>query len=108
MIFSCDERLPLRKLTADLNGRQFGSGSSILSGRTGEKVFSDSFSLTQTADHLIRARPFFDAEGIVNEGYRYPLVEKGVIQAAYTDRRTADRQGQATTPFPAWLRQVCG
>jgi PmbA protein len=91
VIFSCDDILPLRKLLYDLSGKQYGSGSSLLAGRIGEKVFSHRFTLTQTADHMTRPRPFFDAEGVVNEGYRYPLVEEGVVRAAYTDRRTADR-----------------
>lgn len=33
--------------------------------------------------------PFFDAEGVVNNEYRYALIEKGVIKTPYTDKRTA-------------------
>jgi PmbA protein len=91
VIFSCEDQLLLSKLRGDLNGRLYGSGSSLLAGRAGEKVFSDLFSLTQTADHTRRAQPFFDAEGTVNDGYRYPLITDGTVKAAYTDRRTADR-----------------
>ena len=91
VVFSTDDPLMLRKLRGDLNGHQFGSGSSLLAGRMGEKLFSSGFSLTQTADHLIRPMPFFDAEGVVNDGYGFPLVEEGILRGVYTDRRTADR-----------------
>jgi PmbA protein len=91
VIFSSEDPLMLKKLRGDLNGHQFGSGSSLLAGRIGEKLFSSCFSLTQTADHLIRPFPFFDAEGVVNDGYRVPLVEEGIFLSVYTDRRTADR-----------------
>ncbi len=91
VIFSTEDPLMLKKLRSDLSGHQFGSGSSLLAGRMGEKLFSSGFSLTQTADHMIRPRPFFDAEGVVNNDYRFPLVEEGTFRAVYTDRRTADR-----------------
>lgn len=31
--------------------------------------------------------PFFDAEGVVNNEYRYALIEKGVINTPYTDKK---------------------
>ncbi len=91
VIFSVNDRLFLKKIILDLNGHQYGSGSSLLSGRMGERIFDESFSVIQTPDHLIQSEPFFDAEGTVNDDYIYPLIEEGVLKAVCTDKRTADR-----------------
>ena len=91
IVFSAGDPLFWRKLRSDLSGHQFGTGSSLLSGKTGQKIFDEKFSVTQTADHMICPQRFFDAEGVVNNDYRYPLIENGSLRAVYTDRRTSDR-----------------
>ncbi|MDF2987969.1 MAG: putative Zn-dependent protease-like protein [Eubacterium sp.] len=79
---------PLIKFMTDLNGRDFGTGSSLFSGKLGQKIFSENFTLFNSmnpADTCLT--PFFDAEGVVNESYSFPLIENGVLRAANTDKK---------------------
>jgi PmbA protein len=81
------------RLPWELSGRAYGTGASLLTGKIGQKVFGDRFSLTQCNDPAAHEDCFFDVEGVVNEGFRYPLIEGGVLRAVYTDRRIAARYG---------------
>lgn len=85
------------RLPSELGGRAYGTGASLLAGKIGRKVFGERFSLAQCNDPGITDDCFFDREGVVNEGFRYPLVEDGVLRAVFTDRRTASRYGLAHT-----------
>lgn len=89
VIFIENSELVLKQLISDLEGNRYGSGASLFSKKIGEKLFSDSFSLFQTTHPDDTFDPFFDAEGAFNEGYRYLLIEDGILKAAYTDRKTA-------------------
>ena len=82
--------LGFSKLIEDLNGLSFGSKTSLLSDKAGQKVFNNDFTLYQSLnpDDNIGA-PFFDAEGIVNKDYRYTLIENGTVITPYTDKKTA-------------------
>jgi PmbA protein len=81
---------PMNKLISDLEANVFASGSSLFSDKIGQKVFSEDFTFYQSLnpDDAINI-PFFDAEGVVNNEYRYALIEKGVIKTPYTDKKTA-------------------
>lgn len=81
------------RLPWELSGRAFGTGASLLAGKLGRKVFGDRFSLSQCNDPEKAEDCFFDMEGVVNEGFRYPLVKEGVLSAVYTDRRISARYG---------------
>jgi PmbA protein len=87
----------LRKFYMDMNGVSFASGASLLSGRTGEKIFSKDFTLLQCHDPERGCGCFFDTEGVVTDGFLYPLIEDGVLRAAYTDKRTAAMFGLPLT-----------
>jgi PmbA protein len=89
VIFSTQQGRPLLKLLSDLNGRTCAMGSSLLSGKRGKKIFSSRFSLYQSLDPEEGLSSFFDAEGTVQEGFRYPLIRDGVFECPYTDKRTA-------------------
>ena len=79
---------PLKKFMTDLNGRDFGTGSSLFSGKLGQKVFSENLTLFNSMNPDDTClMPFFDAEGIINNNYRYPLIENGVLRAANTDKK---------------------
>ena len=72
-----------------LNGRTFATGGSVLSDKRGQKVFSDQFTLYQCNDPKASGRAIFDAEGTVNEDYRYTLINDGTIVTPYTDKKNA-------------------
>lgn len=86
MFFSSDSTY-YAKLAESLNGLFYGSGTSLFSGKIGEKLFSEKVAVYQTRnkdDHIYL--PFFDFEGTVNPEDRYTLVHNGVIKSAYTNR----------------------
>lgn len=91
VIFATNE-IPTGKFISDLNGKIFASGSSLFSNKMGEKVFNENFTFYHSLnpDDVFNT-PFFDAEGVVNNNYRYALIDKGVINSPYTDKRTAKR-----------------
>lgn len=89
VVFLTSETRPLSKIVQNLNGLHYGSGSSIFSGKIGEKLFSEHFSLDHLLDPEQRIGPFFDVEGTVNPGYTYPMISEGVLKAVYTDKKTA-------------------
>lgn len=91
VVFSADDTSPLRKFLTDLEGNKFGSNSSLFSGKLGQRLFSKDFTLYQTNNPKDLPGSFFDTEGTINENYRYALIDKGVLMAPFTDKRTADK-----------------
>ncbi|EOD01230.1 metallopeptidase TldD-related protein [Caldisalinibacter kiritimatiensis] len=89
VIFSTGEQLPMMKFLKDLHGHSFGSKSSLLSEKLNKKVFNDKFTLYQNRNPKETMEPFFDAEGVVNDGYVYTLIENGKILTSYTDKKTS-------------------
>lgn len=78
------------KLLQELSGLQYGSGSSIFSGKIGDKLFNEAVTIYQSRSAEDGAHwPHFDFEGTINPGDRYTLVENGVLKAAYTNRNYA-------------------
>ena len=96
-IISSGQLLPVKKLVTELNGLGIGSKSSLFTDKMGKKLFSEQFTFFQSANPYDLMLPFFDAEGVVNKNYRYPLIEKGVITAPYTDKKTAATFGLSHT-----------
>jgi len=90
VIFIDYEMLPLLKFYTDLNGVKFGSGTYIFSKELNNRKFNEDFTLYATRNPEDVKTPFFDAEGVVNDNYRYALIENGVIKSPYTDKRTAN------------------
>lgn len=84
--------LPISKFISDLDANLYTSGNSLFSNKIEQKLFNENFSLYQSLnpDDVIN-KPFFDAEGIINNEYRYPIIEKGILKAAYTDKGTSHK-----------------
>ena len=81
----------LGKFITDLEGNEFGSGASLFSGKTGEKLFDDKFSLIINRDADGTFNRFYDGEGTVLPQDRFALIENGVLKAPYTTKRIALR-----------------
>lgn len=73
----------------ELSGMTFGSGSSLFSGKVGQRLFNEGFTLYNSPSQAFR--PFFDAEGVCGEGFKY--IENGVLRAPFADKKTAARFG---------------
>ncbi len=81
-------------LTSNLNAESMSLGTSLLSGRIGEKVFSEQFSLAHdVSENECWNIPFFDGEGVTWPGDRLPYIENGVVLRGYADKRTAAKYG---------------
>lgn len=92
VIFMNYDMTPLTKLIEELNGYKVGTGASLFKDFIGEKKFNENFTFYQSAEKEdIVDSQFFDAEGVVNEGFKYALIENGRIISPYTDKKTADK-----------------
>lgn len=92
VVFMESDILPLKKLIEELSGYKVGTGASIFKDFLGEKKFNESFTFYQSAEKEDLAfNEFFDAEGVVNEGFKYALIKNGRIIGPYTDKKTANK-----------------
>jgi len=81
----------LMKFLTDMEGNTFGSGASLFSGKIGEKLFSDNFSLIVDGNPNKKFSNFFDGEGTVLQNDRFALIENGVLKSPYTTKRIAKK-----------------
>lgn len=77
-----------------LNARNMALGTSLLSGRAGERIFADDFSLLHNvSDEESWDTPFFDGEGAVNPDDRQVFIENGVLLTGFSDKKAAEEFG---------------
>ena len=82
----------LSKLTESLEAENLSLGTSLLSGKIGQKVFDSRFTLTHdVSDKETWNTPFFDGEGVTQECDRREYIKNGVIISGYADKRTAQK-----------------
>ena len=87
----------LAKFFTDLRGDVYGSGASLFSGKMGEKLFDERFSLIVNRDPEKTYLDFFDGEGTSLLGDRFSLIENGVLKAPYTSKRMAKQYNLPVT-----------
>lgn len=98
VIFFKGDTTPLSKLIMELDGYKIGTGASLFKDFMGEKKFNEDFSFYQSAQEEDKTlQTFFDAEGVVNQDFKYALIENGKILNAYTDKKTAAQFDLALT-----------
>ncbi|MDE7294356.1 MAG: hypothetical protein K2N72_08025 [Oscillospiraceae bacterium] len=77
-----------------LNGENIALGTSLLSGRIGEKIFSEDFTLLHdVSDGEAWHMRFFDREGVTLPGDKLAYIENGVLLRGYADKKTAEKYG---------------
>jgi len=92
VVFVDKDPMPLSKIIEELNGYKVGTGASLFKDYIGQKKFNENFTLFQSTEKEdLTSFEFFDAEGVVNKDFKYPLIEKGRIISPYTDKRTAHK-----------------
>jgi len=90
VVFMDNDILPFTKLIEELDGYKVGTGASLFKDYIGHKKFNDNFTLLQSTQREdLTSFEFFDAEGTVNEDFKYTLIENGKIISPYTDKKTA-------------------
>ena len=73
-----------------LNGEELVRRTSLLTGKIGEKLFSEDFTLIHDAtDEEAWFNTFWDGDGCVFENDILVLVENGVLKTGYADKKTA-------------------
>jgi PmbA protein len=77
------------KFMNDMRGDVFATGASLFSGKLGEKLFNDKFSLIVNRDAEKSFSTFFDGEGVVLPDDKFTLIENGVLKAPFTSKRIA-------------------
>ena len=95
-------RLPVVAMPQDLFGTAlqhfigdlYAAGASLLSGKLGEKVFSEKLTFCDDMNPDTSFETcFFDAEGCTAKDYRPVLVENGVLKVLVTTKKTALQYG---------------
>ena len=77
-----------------LNAENLALGTSLLTGKTGEKVFSEDFTLMHdVSDKETWNNAFFDGEGVVLPEDKHIFIENGVLLGGFADKRIADKYG---------------
>ncbi|MBR4444147.1 MAG: hypothetical protein IKS52_12870 [Clostridia bacterium] len=80
----------LRHFVGDL----YAAGASLLSGKFGQKAFSEKLTLRDDMNPATAPGAcFFDAEGCVATDFRPTLVENGVLKGLLTTKKTAEQYG---------------
>ncbi len=92
-----DEGVLLLKFYNDLHGRIFGTGSSLFTGKIGQKAFNEGFSFGVDRNSIKAYTCFFDAEGTTLENDKFMLVENGVLKSPFTSKKVAKKYGYANT-----------
>ena len=72
----------------------FLSGASLFSGKLGQRIFNEKVDfLIDRSENNARQAPFFDSEGVINDGYKFDIIKKGVLTGLLANKRTAKTYG---------------
>ena len=75
-----------------LHGERLALGTSLFSGKEGEKLFSEDFNLLHdVSDEECWFHRFWDGDGCVQEGDKRVFIDKGVLISGYSDKRIAKK-----------------
>lgn len=94
-------------LIKDFMAKSYCNDSSLLSGKLGEKAFSEKFTVYAEKDpYKKNGAVFFDGEGVVSKDDRVYFVKEGVLTNLLTTRQNAQKygvenSGTASAPFAA-------
>lgn len=86
------------KLRESLDAEKLALGTSLLSGKIGEKVFADGLTIYHDVTKKnIWMSTFWDADGIVHKGDKLCYIKNGRILRGYADKRVAAKYGVECT-----------
>ena len=102
------------KLRESLNAEKLALGTSLLSGKIGQKVFSDQLTIYHDVTKKnIWMSTFWDADGITHKGDKLPYIKNGKVLRGYADKRIAAKYGvectgsaysnYSDTPMNGWV-----
>lgn len=80
----------LGKIRQSLNAEALSVGTSLFSGKIGQKLFSEDFTVIHdVSDKIAWDTPFFDGEGVVLPDDKLTYIENGVVLRGCADKRIA-------------------
>lgn len=86
------------KIAEELTGRNYHEGATLLSGKLGQKVFSDQITIV---DHATPSRGAgfmpFDLEGTLRHDPAFNLIDQGIMSALAYDLKSASEFGTCPT-----------
>lgn len=102
------------KLKDCLNAEKLALGTSLLSGKIGQKVFADGLTICHDVTKKnIWMSTFWDADGITHKGDKLPYIKNGKVLRGYADKRIAAKYGvectgsaysnYSDTPMNGWV-----
>jgi PmbA protein len=75
-----------------LDAESLKKGTSLLSGKIGQKLFSDKFTVTHdTSDKNAWMGAFWDGDGVVNKGDKVTFIKNGKLIRGYADKKIAKK-----------------
>lgn len=81
--------IPLQYAAQHLIAELYVSGSSLFSGKLGQKIFNDKVNILSDRSGADRPIPFFDAEGVVDKDDKFYFVKDGEFCGVATYKRSA-------------------
>lgn len=86
------------KVIQQLHAENLALGTSLLTGKVGQQIFSENFTLYHdVSDKETWFNPFWDGEGHVTEGDKRVLIERGKILTGFSDKRCAEKYNMPYT-----------
>lgn len=96
VIFTAMDFFPV--FLRNFTGEMYASGGSLVSGKLGEKIFSEKLTLKDDRNAATNANVcFFDAEGAVAPDYRASIIEHGVLKGVGVSKGSAAQLGLPTS-----------
>ncbi len=90
-------------LVQSLDAEKLALGTSLLSGKIGQKVFADGLTMQHDVSkaHIWMSR-FWDSEGTVQKNDRLTYIKNGKILRGFADKRIAQKYGVKCTGSASW------
>lgn len=80
----------LGNMVKDVLAEYYVSGGSLFSGKLGEKIFNENFSLYVDRNPVTnRSAAFYDDEGEIAKDYRAEIIENGMLKRVLTSKNTS-------------------
>lgn len=82
------------KLLESLDAEKLALGTSLLTGKVGQKIFADGLTMKHdVSKRNIWMNTFWDGEGAIPKGDKLVFIKNGVVVRGYSDKRIAKKYG---------------
>lgn len=103
VVFLYERQMILQKFLTDLFSERYATGSSLFSGKAGQKLFADNFSLYIDRSSKESYNCFFDGEGSMLENDCWNLIQNGILISPYSAKKAAKRYNLPSTASAGFI-----